>query len=187
MEKLSRVIRQIPLIVLITVAFAFTFNELNPKGIDVKHQYFPPKTVTRPPEPQATPTPGKSAEQQFQWINTEAVRAYFESQEYQRHEIIFIDARNEELFDEGHIPGAHLIDYYNWDEYISPALKALEKARKIVVYCVGGDCEDSRYVASALWDYGYRNIMVYEDGFDHWRSAGLPVETKSYRELYGNQ
>jgi rhodanese-related sulfurtransferase len=50
---------------------------------------------------------------------------------------------------------------------------------KVVVYCSGGECEDSEFAAIMLRDAGVpRDILfVYAGGILEWKATGLPVET----------
>jgi len=44
-----------------------------------------------------------------------------------------------------------------------------------VVYCSGGDCQDSKILSEKLAMTGFYNIYVYKDGFPDWEQRGLPV------------
>ena len=45
----------------------------------------------------------------------------------------------------------------------------------IVIYCSGGDCEDSHMLAEKLYMVGFNNLLVYKDGFPGWQKRGLPA------------
>ncbi|HHN78008.1 MAG TPA: rhodanese-like domain-containing protein [Phycisphaerales bacterium] len=94
--------------------------------------------------------------------------------------ILFLDARNPEDFNAGHIEGAlnmphaRLSGGDGLDEmalYASPGDGTL-----LVVYCTGGECEASEDAAILLEAAGYDNIAIMADGYDAWHDAGLPVE-----------
>ncbi len=92
---------------------------------------------------------------------------------------VFVDARDDSLYIEGHIPGALQCDHYRLDEYIDPVLDAAEMAEKIIVYCNGGDCEDSIYMCQDLkaFDISSKRLFLYEGGWNEWESKGQPVAT----------
>ena len=48
-----------------------------------------------------------------------------------------------------------------------------------MVYCTGGDCEDSEFSAVMLRDAGIpaERLQVYAGGFTEWTALGRPVET----------
>jgi rhodanese-related sulfurtransferase len=86
--------------------------------------------------------------------------------------IIFIDARDEEEFAEGHIKGAILAPS-------TPELVQLfpDRSSAIVTYCSGGDCDVSQELAEELmYDWEYERIFVYLGGWPQWESAGFPIE-----------
>ncbi len=51
-------------------------------------------------------------------------------------------------------------------------------AERVVVYCNGGNCEDSELAASLLRDAGIpaEKLQVYLGGFTEWEAQGMPVE-----------
>ena len=93
--------------------------------------------------------------------------------------IIFIDARDDEHYQGGHIPEAYQLDYYRPTAYLGTVLPLCQTAEQIVVYCNGGDCEDSKHTAIFLRDAGIpaNKLFVYVGGIMEWSTNGLPVET----------
>src|SRR6185369_12472413 len=61
----------------------------------------------------------------------------------------------------------------NFNERSDPAQQALP----IVVYCSGGDCEDSHMLAQKLYGALFNNVYVYKDGFPDWQKRGGAVHT----------
>ena len=47
----------------------------------------------------------------------------------------------------------------------------------VVVYCSGGNCEDSHMLAQKLWGIQFNNVYVYKDGFPDWQNRGGAVRT----------
>ena len=90
-----------------------------------------------------------------------------------------IDARRKEDFDEGHIPGALLFDYYDMGRYRDRVLSVLSNEREIVVYCSEATCDDSELLAKELYLLGFTKLFVFKGGFAEWSGAGLPVERGS--------
>ena len=92
--------------------------------------------------------------------------------------IVFIDARDDRHYAEGHIPGAFQFDRYYPEKHLPAVLSTCLNATKIVVYCSGGNCEDSEFAALTLKDAGapLDRIAVYAGGIADWAAKGLPIE-----------
>ena len=93
--------------------------------------------------------------------------------------IAFIDARDEEHYQAGHIPGAYEFDPYHPEKYFPAVLPVCQAAEQIVVYCNGGDCDDSKTAALLLRDVGIANqkLFIYGGGITEWTNNHQPVET----------
>lgn len=90
---------------------------------------------------------------------------------------VFVDARNDQHFEEGHIPGAVQFDPYEVEQYLDGAMEKANAAEKVIVYCNGGDCEDSIYASRELLTAGvpYESIYLFEGGWKEWTAANQPV------------
>ena len=82
--------------------------------------------------------------------------------------VVFVDARDAPQYEAGHIPGAYLLDPYRPEHGLASALAVCATAEQMVVYCPGGDCEDSELAAGLLLDSGIpgSKILVYGGGCD---------------------
>ncbi len=97
--------------------------------------------------------------------------------------VLFLDARRTSVYEQGHIPGAR--PYSVWESDIDEKVRKLfdersdaeAQAKPIVVYCSGGDCEDSHMLAQKLWGIQFNNVYVYKDGFPDWQKRGGAVMT----------
>ena len=95
-----------------------------------------------------------------------------------RKGIPFLDARRTTVYEAGHIAGAR--SFPIWESTVEDAIKKLfeegyDVNAPLVVYCSGGDCEDSHMLSQKLHGYGFNNALVYADGFPDWEKRGLPV------------
>jgi rhodanese-related sulfurtransferase len=97
-----------------------------------------------------------------------------------RLKIPFLDARRSAEFEAGHVAGAWSVPIWEADaaaritEFEARANPAPQAP--IGIYCSGGDCEDSRLLAKKLVELGYRNLLIYRDGFPDWAKRGRPQE-----------
>jgi len=97
--------------------------------------------------------------------------------------VLFLDARRTSVYEQGHIAGART--YSVWESDIDDKVQKLFAERSdtaaqnlpIVIYCSGGDCEDSHMLAQKLWGIQFNNVYVYKDGFPDWQQHGAPVHT----------
>ncbi|MDX1583677.1 MAG: rhodanese-like domain-containing protein [Thermoanaerobaculia bacterium] len=92
---------------------------------------------------------------------------------------LFLDARRTSIYQQGHIPGAR--PFAIWEADIEKKVKdlsteGLDPDIPIVIYCSGGECEDSHLLAQKLWGMFFNNLLVYHEGFPGWKDAGYPVD-----------
>ncbi|MEI6032659.1 MAG: rhodanese-like domain-containing protein [Verrucomicrobiae bacterium] len=90
---------------------------------------------------------------------------------WRNHAAAFLDAREPDFFEEGHIPGA---TNFPASRIRAPHRLPEDKEAPLIVYCSGADCSDSRIVAKSLAAAGYRRVAVFSGGWDAWTAAGLP-------------
>ncbi len=88
---------------------------------------------------------------------------------------VFVDARSEEEFGQGHIPGALLLPLDDFDEVVSSWETLIPSDTLLIAYC-GKGCDSSWDVAEMLREEGYSNLKVFYGGWDKWKGAGYPVE-----------
>jgi rhodanese-related sulfurtransferase len=92
-------------------------------------------------------------------------------------EAIFVDARDPEFFQLGHIPGAVNLPMTDFD-LIFPELKErLLAAPRIITYCDGSSCEMSVELTERLLFAGMHWVEVFIGGMQQWQSTGQPIET----------
>ena len=179
-------------------AVGLAANGLSGRGVSLTKDYFPRVHLASRPAPLdtrpattrpatstalATPDPFEAAAEALrreglQPISHDEVVSLFNDPLYHQGMYLFVDARNDKEYRHGHIPGAWQLDHYLLDQYIHDLLPACRQAIKIVTYCNGGDCEDSRFAAIDLLDHGLDpdKVFVYPGGFTQWKESDLPVE-----------
>lgn len=93
---------------------------------------------------------------------------------YEDGNAIFIDARDQWEYSEGHIKGAINIPEFSFDKS-NQELKSINKSSLLIVYCDGDDCDISKRLTAKLINLGYRNAYVFLGGFKSWKEANLPI------------
>ena len=86
-------------------------------------------------------------------------------------EVEVIDVRTPEEFDEGHIEGATLIDFYEPD--FADRIAELDRDREYVVYCRSGN--RSGQATALMADQGFAAVNDVDGGIVAWEAEGLPV------------
>lgn len=82
-------------------------------------------------------------------------------------EEIILDVRTRGEFEDGHIPGAVLIDVNESD--FKEKANSLDKSKPVFVYCAAGI--RSEKAAAILKDSGFKTIYHLEDGLKAWTKA----------------
>ncbi len=174
---------------------ALIANQLSPRGLSFTRNYFPASApADRLTQPQASPPPtgGTNATEATPASEVVArlqarglrrgshqdVARLFQDPGYETERIVFVDARKDDRYTEGHIPGAYQLDHYYPLNHLPDLLPVCQLADTVVVYCTGGNCEDSEFAALLLKESGVpaEKLLVYAGGLEEWRSQGLPVE-----------
>lgn len=191
-------------IAVVGVCLALAANQISPHGLNLTRNYFPEtKPVPAPvlavtnaaPGPSAATNTTPSAENTvaseteaatarlkskgLQVVTLDQVKKLLHDPGYAQGLIIVVDARDDDHYQAGHIPGAYQLDYYHPDKYLTDVVPACQKAKQVVVYCTGGDCEDSDMTAIMLRDGGIpgEKLFVYGGGMNEWETTGQPEET----------
>ena len=86
--------------------------------------------------------------------------------------ILFVDARAEEYYNEGHIPNS--ICYDNIDTLFLKLEEKISFDDGFVVYCSDDDCGSSEELALTLQENGYSSIYVFKGGWKKWSDTDLP-------------
>ena len=94
---------------------------------------------------------------------------------YNQKAFVIIDARDQWDYAEGHIKGAVNIPEYSF-EPDSLAKFDISLRDTIVIYCSASDCDISKRLANQLKILEFKNLFVYEDGYENWLNNDLPIE-----------
>lgn len=129
-----------------------------------------PATAAPAPQPAVSNDP-HSKHPAGTFVTLEQARQLLETQAAE-----FIDARNPDEYAAGAIPGAYSIppDAFAGGA-IPEVLNFIAREKKVVVYCGGGSCDASLLVALRLQGMGFRDVVVFKDGYNGWTAAGLPT------------
>jgi rhodanese-related sulfurtransferase len=86
-------------------------------------------------------------------------------------DVVWVDARPDEQFQQDHIPGAVLLNEDRWNELLPQFLGAWSPEKKVVVYCSTESCNLALEVARRLRKQTQppmQNVFVLKGGWEEW-------------------
>ena len=88
------------------------------------------------------------------------------NEELKKHEFVILDVRTPEEYNAGHLKGAINLNYYDAD--FQKKLAAMDKRKKVVVYCaVGGRSGQALTQMDAL---GFIYVLNMKGGYNAWKT-----------------
>lgn len=162
---MQKVIKEAITIILVGGIMAFIANAFSPHGIPLFGQWDETQGVVK-----ANPGNEKVA-QKIEIDDVSVAKQY-----YDKGQTLFVDARSELDYNQGHIKGAISLPVGEFDHQIDSFLDQYPPEQLMIAYCWGRTCEDSHFVAQMLMDFGYENVSVMIDGFPAWKKKGYPIE-----------
>jgi rhodanese-related sulfurtransferase len=155
------ILKQALIIVILSIAVALVSNGFRQDGISLFKKSLQPAATTL--------EDNLEVEQPvIQSVNLE--QAY----ELYNNNVTFIDARDIDEYNQGHIP--HALPNPGFFELLSDLNKLISKQEPIITYCGDAQCGLSEDLADGLAGEGYTNIYVFLGGWNLWLEAGYPVE-----------
>jgi molybdopterin/thiamine biosynthesis adenylyltransferase/rhodanese-related sulfurtransferase len=90
-------------------------------------------------------------------------------------EPVVVDVREQDEWDEGHIPGAVHVPRGHLESRIERL--APDPSRPVVIYCSAGN--RSAFAAKTLGELGYEDVVSLAGGFTDWKRNGFPVQLQA--------
>ncbi len=106
----------------------------------------------------------------YRVINSEQLKKLVDAK---KDNVLVIDARNPEEYQEVHIPRA--INLPDKDFDANKHLLPQDKKATIVFYCNGIKCGKSKRAAKKAVALGYKDIVVYKEGMPVWEELNYPI------------
>tara|TARA_B100001123_G_C14938979_1_gene878867 strand:- start:203 stop:685 length:483 start_codon:yes stop_codon:yes gene_type:complete len=90
---------------------------------------------------------------------------------------LFIDARENSMYLEGHIKDAINIPWESSENnMIDEKLIGINYDRDIVIYCSGGDCTLSFDLGDYIFnELSFERVFIFEGGYPLWAESNLPI------------
>ncbi len=104
-----------------------------------------------------------------------AISLEFAKQLFDNNSVIFIDARDVEDYEGGHIQNAINIPYDYYEDYEN-LIDNLDADAVYVIYCSGEECSLSMDLADYFFnELLFEKILIFEGGWPQWRDAEYPL------------
>jgi rhodanese-related sulfurtransferase len=152
-------------IVIFASILAFSYNNFSDRGISLKGSWSNKILSDSLIVPHS-----------YQKGDPQAITLSEAMMEFQSSNTIFLDARLEFDYKQGHIKGALNLPYEEFDEFYPKIAPKIPKDKTILAYCDGTECELSLLLARVLRDEGYQHLKVFFGGWAEWEKAGLPID-----------
>jgi 3-mercaptopyruvate sulfurtransferase SseA len=98
------------------------------------------------------------------------------AERFKKDSVLFLDARPNGQYLEGHIRGALNLPWQEVDQHFMEMADRIDGSEMIITYCDGESCDLSHELALFLKAMGYDNVRVLVNGWTVWQHAGLPAE-----------
>ena len=152
-----KILWQIPAILAISACLALGFNQVRAKTL-----------------PLFCPWSDSVSESTFsEYVSTisiEEAAALFDARQ-----AVFIDARPEHAYNEGHIEGALCLPWHQAEEKCFDVIDNIPAGKNIITYCDGATCDLCDKLAVFLCDLGFDNVQALINGWTAWNQHNLPV------------
>jgi molybdopterin/thiamine biosynthesis adenylyltransferase len=112
----------------------------------------------------------QARKQVSEWTTAQASDALKGPRKTEADDLVLIDVREKNEWDEGYIPGAVHVPKGYIEQRIEEVVP--DKAQQVLLYCAGG--VRSMYAGLTLKQMGYENVISMAGGFGQWKNSGLP-------------
>ena len=104
-----------------------------------------------------------------------AISLEFAKHLFDNNSAIFVDARDLEDYEGGHIQNAINIPYDYYEDYEN-LIDSLDTGVVYIIYCSGEECSLSMDLADYFFnELLFEKILIFEGGWPQWRDAEYPL------------
>ncbi len=160
---IKNIVKEVVVLVGLSVITAFVYNAFHEKGIAYFGEWDTSKGVI------SAKSKTDTVSHDLEIHDLETAKALYDS------EAVFVDARSEDDYQEGHVKGAISLPAWEYLSHIEAFRNTVPLEMTIVTYCSGRECDDSHDLAQQLLMEGYVDVQVFIDGYPAWQEGGLPT------------
>jgi len=92
------------------------------------------------------------------------------------HRGVLLDARNADDYQKGHIRHARSMPAEDPDHNF-PKLVEIPRDTLVIIYCNNPECHLGRTLVEFLHVMEFKNVVLYDEGWDGWIRANMPVDS----------
>lgn len=92
-------------------------------------------------------------------------------------DVLFVDARDEYDYQQGHIKGAINVPFEGGEIHLTDFLNGVDWSATTVIYCGGAGCDLSIYLGRFLKDTGFSSVNIFFGGWNDWKLKDLPTDS----------
>lgn len=155
---MTKALWQIPAIIIITLCLALGYNQIRAKSLPLFCPWS--ENIT-----------GEAFSEYVSTISVEEAAALFHA-----NHAVFIDARPESLYNQGHIRGALSLPWHQAEEKCLDVIEAIPPDAEIITYCDGATCDLCDKLAAFLCDLGFVKVRALVNGWTVWNQNHLPID-----------
>lgn len=96
---------------------------------------------------------------------------------------VFIDVRDDEQWRIGHIKDARHVNFRKNFARLK-TLDGIDKDTALVFYCSSAECEIGPYAAAVSMEWGFKNVLYFQDGYFAWMLEDYPIKMTSGLRTY---
>ncbi len=200
MTKTTSILREIVMIILLSVFLALVYNAFSSRGIPLIRKEIQKIAasdsvlfsrssrddstqgvkVIAPLHERALSNPDSMAklyptvqEQDFKIISLTQLKKLLGEKRG-----VMLDARSAEEYKQGHIMGASNIPALEVEKYFDK-LVTIPRDTLVIIYCNNPECYLGQVLADFLKVMEFKHLLIYDDGWDGWTQAKMPIDTTS--------
>lgn len=158
-------VREVAILLSISVIAAFTTNYFSPRGIALFGEWDTSEGVVT-----------AKSKQDVVVRDLEIQDIIVAKKLYDSGKYVFVDARDPMSYTDGHVRGAVSLPIGQFYEVIDDFISQHPFTTPLITYCSGRECDDSHKLAHLFMEEGYTQVNVFIDGYPAWEAEGYPVE-----------
>ncbi|MHC5111993.1 MAG: rhodanese-like domain-containing protein [Planctomycetota bacterium] len=184
---MKKALKELLIVGVLGLALGATSNELrNSYGLKWTFDYFPQTEQVVELDGNGDPVNGGNGSKDpfagFTLITVDELVYVVGDPDRDEGAVLIVDVRAERPYSEGHLEGAIRCYHFEGEDCVDSLLEDALQAEQIVVYCNGGECDDSKVMYKLFLARGVREdaMRLFAGGWAAWVNAEMPGVKGAY-------